>query len=110
MTNLGVTILTVTIHGSDRDREGFAEFLARNIRRFAMTDDVVIDISRHVQDVLTCTGIAARWCPIHGDCTDTGDRPSSHCDDPFCPLHGLNSRHALTPFVPTTTTAGTGAA
>ena len=47
-----------------------------------------------------CTGVAARWCPIHGDCTDDpnvpddGDRWSAHCSDKDCPLHGIHSTHA----------------
>ena len=50
-----------------------------------------------------CTGLAATWCPCHGDCTcptvantygDT-DRPSM--DDPDCPLHGDRSTHATWP-------------
>lgn len=41
-----------------------------------------------------CTGIAASWCPIHGDCTC----PRSEIglwghDSPDCPLHGTNSSH-----------------
>lgn len=41
----------------------------------------------------TCTGVAARWCPIHGQCTDTGKRLDGHCDDRQCPLHGDESTH-----------------
>lgn len=46
-----------------------------------------------------CTGVAARWCPIHGDCTDKGEEAerepySDHCSDRECPLHGENSTHA----------------
>lgn len=41
-----------------------------------------------------CTGVAARWCPIHGDCTDRGEKQDGHCDDPQCPLHGHYSQHA----------------
>jgi hypothetical protein len=55
-----------------------------------------------------CTGIAARWCPIHGDCTDRmreglqrdGQHHdaeiaySDHCSDRNCPLHGEASDHA----------------
>jgi hypothetical protein len=46
-----------------------------------------------------CTGIAAVWCPNHGDCTcppaesDTADRA---LDDPNCPLHSPTSTHAET--------------
>lgn len=52
-----------------------------------------------------CTGVTARWCPIHGDCTcpeigspdDPGDR--SH-DSDGCPLHDMGSPHPATPEVP----------
>lgn len=53
----------------------------------------------------TCTDGAARWCPIHGDCTnrdsleedDFATRFSDHCSDRDCPLHGKNSKHAASP-------------
>ena len=61
-----------------------------------------------------CTGVAARWCPVHGDCIcpegEDGDPfmvlvskapvPFLHpprnyvVHDPWCPLHGLESDHA----------------
>lgn len=42
-----------------------------------------------------CTGIAAVWCPIHGDCScardpDTGERI---VDSEHCALHGPSSMH-----------------
>lgn len=45
--------------------------------------------------VAECTGMAASWCPIHGDCTceideDTLERTTVA---PGCPLHGDDSRH-----------------
>lgn len=66
-----------------------------------------------------CTGIAASWCPVHGDCTcprnedgeiewhyeagyvplhgflawDETARHVSHYDDD-CPIHGAASEHA----------------
>jgi len=42
-----------------------------------------------------CTGIAATWCPIHGDCTcrPHGDGMADHKDDPTCPLHAPSSPH-----------------
>lgn len=47
---------------------------------------------------MQCTGVAARWCPIHGDCTDKGDEAelpySAHCSEYDCPLHGERSTHA----------------
>ncbi len=34
---------------------------------------------------VACTGVTAKWCPIHGDCL---------CEDPQCPLHSIASTHA----------------
>lgn len=36
-----------------------------------------------------CTGVAAGWCPVHGDCTCAVDR-----EDSTCPLHAATSTHA----------------
>ena len=52
-----------------------------------------------------CTGLTARWCPIHGDCDcpaaepDRCGLPNSVAlqpplDRPGCPLHGRWSTHA----------------
>ena len=44
-----------------------------------------------------CTGIAAVWCPIHGDCScprhSDGERDGDSEDCDVCPLHGLASAH-----------------
>lgn len=69
--------------------------------------------SPEIPPTLECTGVAARWCPIHGDCTDdaalhdeefqiaTGKHPfSDHCSDRDCPLHGAKSTHAEPEAVP----------
>lgn len=42
-----------------------------------------------------CTGLAASWCPIHGDCTcqidgDLGERSRDATD---CPLHAWWANH-----------------
>lgn len=42
--------------------------------------------------ILTCTGLAAVWCPIHGNCR-CPDRENA-LDDPNCPLHSPRSDHA----------------
>jgi hypothetical protein len=42
---------------------------------------------------LRCTGMAARWCAIHGNCT-CGEGIG---DDEHCPLHGSDSAHAEGP-------------
>lgn len=44
-----------------------------------------------------CTGMTARWCPVHGRCTCGGDDPECEThdmDDADCPLHGAASTHA----------------
>ena len=44
----------------------------------------------------SCTGLTARWCPVHGDCICP--RPDNELGgdlaDPMCPLHSPDSRHA----------------
>lgn len=44
-----------------------------------------------LQSQVECTGVAASWCPIHGDCTCDMD---SERDSDDCPLHGKESTHA----------------
>lgn len=63
--------------------------------------EVYIDDDGRVRlaPVVECTGVAARWCPIHGKCTDNPDaewecRHSDHCSERDCPLHGDASDHA----------------
>lgn len=48
-----------------------------------------------------CTGIAATWCPVHGDCCcpvywlgEAVHREERHLDSPSCPLHSASSTHA----------------
>ena len=37
-----------------------------------------------------CSGLAASWCPVHGDCSC----PTGHQFEwPTCPLHGHESTH-----------------
>lgn len=43
-----------------------------------------------------CTGIAARWCPVHGDCACPGG-DDANLDDHNCPLHSELSNHAEPP-------------
>ena len=49
-----------------------------------------------------CTGVTARWCPLHGHCScEQGDDDTENegyeisMDDHDCPLHGRNSLHAV---------------
>jgi hypothetical protein len=48
-----------------------------------------------VKYVAPCTGIAAVWCPNHGDCNCPEEENGERClDFPACPLHNANSDHA----------------
>ena len=40
-----------------------------------------------------CTGLAASWCPVCGDCK-CPDRELGDINDPDCPLHNNSSDHA----------------
>jgi hypothetical protein len=46
-----------------------------------------------------CTGLTARWCPLHGTCqcvtiNDHGGREwADHMDHDNCPLHNMESKH-----------------
>jgi len=53
-------------------------------------------VRRLQQATPECTGVSARWCPVHGDCTcePGGD---ADLDEPDCPLHGTASDHAEAP-------------
>lgn len=42
-----------------------------------------------------CTGVSARWCPVHGDCTCAEEHED--LNEPDCPLHGTASNHAEAP-------------
>lgn len=37
-----------------------------------------------------CTGVSARWCPVHGDCTC---KDAMDLNDGDCPLHSESSDH-----------------
>jgi hypothetical protein len=46
---------------------------------------------------VTCTGLTAFWCPVHGDCTCERTYYGDCCfDSPSCPLHAPQSQHAET--------------
>lgn len=41
-----------------------------------------------------CTGLAAKWCPIHGDCTCPNNNGYYAALDRWdCPLHGAQNDH-----------------
>jgi hypothetical protein len=49
-----------------------------------------------------CTGLAATWCPVHGDCAcPRADELQGHLAGPLnapaCPLHGIAAKHPLIP-------------
>jgi hypothetical protein len=46
---------------------------------------------------VSCTGLSAFWCPIHGDCSCERDHDGDcSFDDDDCPLHSATSTHADT--------------
>lgn len=58
-----------------------------------------------VETPTSCTGMAATWCPTHGDCSCPPrypHDPSSErtLDDPRCALHGDASSHAAAEVEP----------
>lgn len=67
----------------------------RNDTAFMARLAASIERNRPILDALAaseCTGVAAVWCPHHGDCTCT-DRESGLYER-HCPLHGMDSTHA----------------
>jgi hypothetical protein len=49
-----------------------------------------------VREAAECTGIAASWCPVHGNCSCPRDEEGARTENRFgvdCPLHGLASNH-----------------
>lgn len=63
-------------------------------------------VDEDLYDWQGCTGVAAVWCPVHGDCACRCDYhacPVKECDDCLqreeridaskCPLHDLSSTH-----------------
>lgn len=50
-------------------------------------------------DPFGCTGVTARWCPRHGDCTcphpedEPGNDEAWHMASPGCPLHDPAGDH-----------------
>lgn len=46
-----------------------------------------------------CTGVAAVWCPAHGDCGCDLSKPGAEMNDPACPLHSPTSHHAGAPTI-----------
>jgi hypothetical protein len=56
-------------------------------------------MTRGVDDAVrrlgVCTGIAATWCPRCGDCKCPDGEPGVPTfNDPACPLHAPDSKHA----------------
>jgi hypothetical protein len=41
-----------------------------------------------------CTGLAASWCPVCGDCSCAHRLDGERLDNPDCRLHGRDSIHA----------------
>ncbi len=73
------------VNDAPRDENGRAVVPAAAIR-YANGEDV---------SPLACTGLTARWCPIHGDCTcpETYSSIDRDLDDGACPLHQPHGPH-----------------
>lgn len=56
----------------------------------------VTDAGRRALGLPTCTGLTARWCPVHGNCNcnPIDDGMPGEMDDESCPLHAVRSAHA----------------
>ncbi len=53
--------------------------------------------ARRIEESHTCAGVAASFCPVHGDCTCPANEDGEHLDgqdDDHCPLHSAESSHA----------------
>lgn len=50
--------------------------------------------------MIGCTGVSASWCPNCGDCCCHYDDVVGYLsrDDPKCPLHADDARHAETMY------------
>ena len=81
-------------HWQEPDYRIAAEDLVKGIiDRAALSQDDALPATEH-------TGMTASWCPICGDCTcprwQEGDsQERSHLNARNCPLHGFESKHAL---------------
>lgn len=73
------------------------QFTPEQLRQ--MADDI------ESQNRRECTGLAASWCPIHGDCA-CPERENA-LDDWNCPLHSPVSAHAPEATTPPSTPADT---
>ena len=64
-----------------------------------MTDALIAALRAEADrlEAATCTGVAASWCPVHGDCR-CPEPPDPHerrdLNHPHCPLHNPTSSHA----------------
>lgn len=104
---VGATMLRVDVPGSDNGPAYTKFFGASAVYAITPTEAFGGEAARLlpisptatvVPETVVCTGLAAGWCPIHGDCTckDTEgewiDGDSGYLRD--CPLHGDASKHA----------------
>ena len=74
--------------------EGWAILELMGHRRLAgkLSEAIIGGASFIRIDVPTlCTGTAANWCPLHGDCKCP--HPEIEKNDPGCPLHNDRSPH-----------------
>lgn len=80
---IGVSV-RVTTSGASRDAAHVAPAVAALHRAMRPADPEPVE----------CTGVAASWCPVHGDCTCPRDRDGFREETSTCPLHNETSTHA----------------
>lgn len=66
------------------------------LTHFAKTDPDLVRRALAEAEASDCTGLSARWCPVHGRCTCTSDVADLDMNDPTCPLHATASAHGTT--------------
>ena|SRR5688572_26032182 len=91
---------TYAVYGPDGVGVEFA--LEMRFAEHTITRERTAELADHAQEV-TCSGVAAVWCPIHGECTCShvvnahGDWYGRGRENPKCPLHGRDSTHGEHP-------------
>lgn len=86
---------TAWVMSDEKRRERFWELGAIGMDIHARCVLHLEGIKRAWKHASRCTGIAASWCPIHGDCTcKDSETVAREEEDPDCPLHGDASTHA----------------
>ena len=113
MTTPRSNFITTQEPRSHKQMEGLLDRLYRV--GWEQWDDMVVETSVMLRQALdeiyelrgfnsmSCTGISAAWCPIHGDCTCVRSEEDDRFDHVYapvglddwnCPLHSMESSHS----------------